>query len=198
MRRVFAWLALAPATLLADTNEIPPLRPPRGEITVPTWNEHGWIAFVAFIFVVAVLAFCLKWLLRSRPGRSVPPEIAACQALERLRERPEDAALAVEVSGIVRTYLRSALKLPPEELTTADLGRVLQAYPSLDSDLAVATVEFLRYCDQSKFASTPPHAGSGAVVGALRLVGKFETRRRQAIVEGHPGWGSAGTVGSGT
>jgi hypothetical protein len=228
--RTIAWLALAPATLLAATNEIPPLRPPRGEITVPTGNERGWLVVVAIVVLLAIVALCLKWLVRSRPGRKVPPEIAACQALERLRERPEDAALAVEVSGIVRTYLRSALKLPPEELTTAELEEALREYAALDGDLVVATIEFLRYCDQVKFAparpsptvvesregatsssasdatsrggegeeGATPNRASGAVVGGLRLVGKFETRRRQAIVEGQPGWGGAGPVGSGT
>jgi hypothetical protein len=198
MRIVFALFALWPATLLAATNDIPPLRPPRGEISAPTWNEQGWLASVAFIVVLSLLALCLRWLMRSRPPQTAPPEIVACQALERLRERPEDAPLAVEVSGIVRAYLRSVLKLPPEELTTAELQKTLEAYPLLDADLASATAEFLRYCDQVKFAPAPPGASSGAVVGALRLVGKFETRRRQAIVEGQPGWGSADAVGSGT
>jgi hypothetical protein len=192
MRRFrLAWFVWVPiAAVAADTNDIPPLRPPRGEIGLTYWQQHGWLCAgiaAAALATFACVILLARWLMRARPAGGRPPEIVACEALERLRDRPEDGVLASEVSRIVRTYLRSLLRLAPGELTSVEFRALMQQYPQLEADLVSATTDFLRRCDEQKFAPAPlPLSGTGAVVGGLRLVGKFETRRRQSP-EGWPG-----------
>src|SRR5690349_7995909 len=65
------FLAYAPL-LLADTNSdladnIPPLRPPRGEIPPSWWEQHGGWVIAGGCFALVALAALIWWLTRPKP-----------------------------------------------------------------------------------------------------------------------------------
>ena len=114
-----------PQRLVSDA--IPDLRPPRGLIPASSWFPHGWV----LIGLVPLIAGLVWWWVRRRQKAvaplALPPAIVARQSLELLRDRAEDALLAVEVSHIVRRFVVTSLKLPPGELTTPELWAAIQS-----------------------------------------------------------------------
>jgi len=181
-RSLFLWLmfTLTSAALAATnaTDEIPPLRPPRGEIPATFWEAHGWqVAGAGFAFA-ALLVILWRLLSRDRPMPVVPPEVAAHHSLEALRGRPEDAALLSVVSRSVRGYFVAALGLPQPEPTNRELAGLLQADKRVGTQLAAATGEFLARCEHRQFAPQPVPGNLGAVDQALKLVDEAAARQR--------------------
>jgi hypothetical protein len=173
---------LAPAFPLraADpisTNDIPPLRPPHAELPPSFWDQYGlWVVIVGVLFLAFVS--CLVWLLtRPKPPVVVPPEVLARQALEPLRQQPEDGALLSRVSQILRHYVAAAFDLPPGELTTTEFCRAIAEHPPIGPDLSAALSEFLRQADQRKFSQSAPAAPFSAATQALKLIDQAQARR---------------------
>ena len=175
-----AFLSFASNPALAAEEPIPALRPPRAELRLSFWQQHGWWVAVAAIIVLGAIAVWLRWRQRSTPVPVTPPDVLARSALEALRGRPEDIALVAEVSGIFRHYVIAAFNLPPDELTTAELHRALQSHPQASAELVAEIIEFLSRCDEYKFAPAHPASPFGAVTGALELIAKTEAQRKQA------------------
>jgi len=173
------------AAFAAD-DAIPKLRPPHDELQPTFWELHGWLTIAGIALVLTVLAFFIVWLRRPKPEEITPPEILARRALENLRGRAEDAALVVEVTRILRRYVLSVFGLPPDELTTAEIRQVLQSSKPTGPDLAVAITDFLRECDERKFAPAPPPPRTGVVDRALALLEKVEASRRQPLQAAPP------------
>jgi hypothetical protein len=155
------------------------LRPPHDELQPSYWELHGWWTVAGAVTTLAVLALFIAWLLRPKPEEITPPEILARRALEALRGRAEDAALVVEVSRVVRRYILLAFGLTPDELTTTEIRQVLQHSAPAGPELAAAITDFLRECDERKFAPAPPPPKVGVVDRALALLEKIESSRRQ-------------------
>ncbi len=178
------WLLAAPSLLAAATNtpgpdDIPPLRPPHAEMPPTFWEHDGlWVIVLGILFLA--LACAAGWfLLRPKPPVIVPPGVRAREALEPLRQAPEDGLLLSRVSHILRQYVAAAFDLPPGELTTTEFCRAVGSHASIGPELSAALSDFLRQCDQRKFtppASAPP---LGAVAQVLKLIELAEARRAQ-------------------
>jgi Domain of unknown function (DUF4381) len=155
---------------------IPPLRPPLQEIPPSFWEQHGAMIVAAGVLVIAALGAAV-WFL-TRPRKVTPPS-AAAQAraiLAPLRTLVEEGALLSRVSQVLRRYLAAAFALPPEELTTSEFCRALAAQPQVGAELSAAICQFLRRCDERKFAPQAGQPALGAVDQAMRFVSAAEER----------------------
>jgi hypothetical protein len=183
------------AAFAAEEN-IPKLRPPHDELQPSFWELHGWWTVAGIVLVLAALAFFIMWLRRPKPDGITPPEILARRALENLRGRTEDAALVVEVTRVLRRYILLAFGLAPDELTTAEIHQTLQHSKPVAPDLADAITDFLRECDERKFAPTPPLPQAGVVDRALALLEKVEASRQQPLQAAPPMTGPVSSAAS--
>ncbi len=190
-------LVLAANVMLgAEDERIPPLRPAREELQASFWEQHGWWVVLGGLVALGLLVFLINWLRRPRLQPVTPPQLAARRALEALRGRTEDSALVGEVSQVLRRYLYFALDLPPEELTTTELDGMLQSSRLNNPDLGKSAADFLRWCDERKFApasnlaakaaedsrsSSPQPPRLGAVVVACELIDRIEVHRQQRL-----------------
>ena len=175
-RRIGTCLGLLACAATNLPDQIPPLRPPRGEIPPGFWEEHG-LSIVAGSALALVFLGVAGWLLtRRKPPPPPAPETLARQALVRLRRRPEEGLLLSRVSRILRRYLVAAFGLPAEELTTAEFCAVLSHNQPVGPELSAGISEFLRRCDERKFAPAAPQPPLGAVERALALIEAAQRR----------------------
>jgi hypothetical protein len=167
----------AAATNSPTPDAIPPLRPPQAEMPPTFWEQYGlWVILLGVLLVALVCV--AAWLLsRPKPPVMVPPEVQARQALEPLRQQPEDGALLSHVSRVLRHYVAAAFDLPPGELTTAEFCRAIDGHAQIGSELSATLSEFLRQCDQRKFSPPAPAPPFSAVAQALKLIDQSQTRR---------------------
>ena len=86
------------------------------------------------------------------------PEVQARKELSSLRGQPETGALLSRVSGSVRHYAAAAFSLPAGELTTAEFCRAVIGNEAVGLSLAESVTDFLKRCDERKFA--PPTAAA--------------------------------------
>jgi len=163
----------------AAADEIPQLLPPRGEIPPGIWEQHSAAIVIGGILLLA-LGAVLVWFLR-RPKTILPvdPEVQARQELSSLRGQPETGALLSRISGSVRRYTAAAFSLPPGELTTAEFSRAVAGNEAVGSALAESVTDFLKRCDERKFAPPMVRPPIGAADEAMRLVEVAEARREE-------------------
>ena len=170
-------------------DDLPVLRPPRPEI-IPSFGErHAWTLTLALLALSVGLCICLRWALRKRKITPEPAEMAARKGLEALRGEPESGRVLSRISRTLCHYFAVTLQLPPGERTTAEFCRDIAARNRLDPGLVLQVGDFLRRCDERKFALSPPAQGGSAAAGALRLVELAESSRVQTV--------SGGTAGPG-
>jgi hypothetical protein len=167
----------AAATNTPGPDEIPALRPPHAELAPTFWELYGWWVILAGVFVLLLVCAAVWFLTRPKPPVLVPPEVQARQALEALRQQPEDGAVLSQVSQILRHFLTAAFNLPPGEVTTAECCRAIAGHGQVGPELAAALSEFLRQCDQRKFSPPPPAPPLSAVAQALKLIEQAQARR---------------------
>ena len=161
------------------TNDIPPLRPPHAEIPPTFWEQHTTgVALLGFA-LLALIGITIRYAARSKPPGIVSPGVQVRGELETLSKVPEDGLVLSKVSQAVRRYFGVAFALPPGERTTAEFCQAIAANDRVGSDLAVAASDFLRRCDECKFAPDAPPQATGAAEYALKLVAQAETRREQ-------------------
>jgi hypothetical protein len=162
---------------LGAVEDIPPLRPPKPELTPGFWDQHGgWIALGAAILLL-LLVLLVRVLTRKKPPRPVPPAVAARQALQPLCDREEDAALMARVSSVLRSYLIAAFGLAPEELTNSELCRTLEDHPGAAPEFTQAATRLLEGMDHCRFDPQSESEGEGRVVQrALELIDLAEDR----------------------
>jgi hypothetical protein len=161
------------------TNDIPPLRPPHAEIPPTFWEEHTTSVSLLGFAVLALFGIAIWFLTRPKPPVIVPPEVQARSGLESLRKLPEDGRVLSKVSQAVRRYFGAAFALPPGELTTAEFCRAIAENEQIGSEVSATTTDFLRRCDERKFAPDSPAEVMGAAEYALKLVELAETRREE-------------------
>ncbi len=165
----------------ASPDEIPPLRPPRGEIPATYWEQHGSRILLGTIAVLAVASLVLWRLSVVRPTPAPEAGVVARKSLDSLAGQPEDGALLSKVSQVVRRYFQSAFALPAGEMTTTEFNRVLTANPEIEPELSTTLADFLRRCDERKFSLPAPAPPLGAVAQAQALINQGETLRRQPV-----------------
>jgi len=83
------------------------------------------------------------------------------------------------ISQILRRYVGAAFALPPGEMTTADFCRAIAGHERLGAELSATLGDFLRRCDERKFAPAAPRPSLGAAAQALKIVELAEVRRAQ-------------------
>ena len=160
-------------------DEIPPLRPPRPEIPPGFWEAHRVSLTISTVIFLIIIGIALWFTLRARPRAEVPPEIQARKALDALKSQPESGVLLSNVSQILRRYVMAAHGLPAGELTTTEFCAAISAHPSIGTQLSAAIGEFLRCCDQRKFAPDSDGVPLDAVASALKFVEQSEQRRSE-------------------
>lgn len=161
-----------------DTNEIPPLRPPHAEIPSTFWEQHTASVAVIGFALLAFLGLAIWFARRPRPPVIVPPEVQARGELAALRQLPEDGGVLSRISQTVRHYFGTAFSLPPGELTTTEFCQAIAANSQIPPELATVTGNFLRRCDERKFAPDALPA-SGTADDALQLVDQAEAHREK-------------------
>ncbi len=176
---LFAAWSLRAATNSDDSADLLVLSPPHPELPPTIWEQYGAWLVVAAVALLALASFAVWWCLRPKPPVVLPPEVAARQELEALRQRTEDGKMLSEVSRVLRRYVAAAFELPRDEFTTSEFGRTLAGNEKIGSDLAVAVGEFLRRCDELKFGPSISPTPMGAAAHALELVKRGEARRAQ-------------------
>ncbi len=154
-------MLVARRMMAADTNPaaldaIARLRPPRGEIPPTFWEQYGLWVMVAACLLLG-LAGAAVWFF-NRPGQPIPLalEAQARQALRGLPQQPEDGVVLSGVSQILKRYVAAAFGLPAGELTTSEFCRALAGHEPVGPELSAAFADFLRHCDERKFAPRPP------------------------------------------
>lgn len=163
---------------VVSTNDIPPLAPPLPEIPPPPWEQFSWTLWilvpVALVIAALVILLCLR---QRKPPALVAPAAQARVALAALQARPEDVATLSQISQALRRYLITAFWLRPEEMTTTEFCATLKAHAKVGPELAGILSEFLRSCDERRFAPAGSPVPLGAAGRALQLVDQAEARR---------------------
>jgi hypothetical protein len=177
------------ATNTGPEEAIPPLRPPRPELPPGFWEQYWpWFVIGAPV-LLAALAAVVWYATRPKPPILTPPASQARQELEPLRRQPETGAVLSRVSQVLRHYIAAAFALPFGELTTGEFSRAIAGREQIGPDLSGALTQFLRECDQRKFAPAPPAVPLGAVQRAAELIDRAEAQRerlRQATAAAPP------------
>jgi hypothetical protein len=176
---IFSALPLRAQTNASGINALPTLVPPYAELPPALWEQHATSMVIAGLGIIALAAFVLWLVFRPRPKIIIPPEVQARQALEALRQEPEDGAALSRISQVTRHYFIAAFQLAPGELTTAEFNRELVRCHKINPELVLAAVNFLRNCDAHKFSTAAAPAKLGAANRALNLVEQAEQRRVQ-------------------
>ena len=162
-----------------QSNALPPLAPPYGEIPPTFWEQHATFVVLAGLGFAALAGVFIWLVLRSRPEIIIPPEVQARVALEDLRQRPEDGVVLSRISQAVRNYFIAAFQLTPGEFTTTEFNCVISKREEVGVELAAAVIDFLRDCDARKFSAVNSSAPMNAANQALGLVDRAEQRRAQ-------------------
>lgn len=181
-RAITALAITAAVTALAavpETNAIPKLLPPYGEIPPSYWEQHGAATAVAGVVALSVLAFGLWLVLRPKPVPPVPPDVQARTALGELRRQPEDGAQVSAVSQILRRYILAAFELPAGEVTTTEFCQMIERNDRMGTTLASTLATFLHECDARKFSLAAPGSPLDAAARALEFVTQAEQRLAQ-------------------
>ena len=153
------------------------LKPPRGELNLPTDANTRWGLWVGLALGAVVVAGSAAWLLRRE---SVPVAISAYEEakhrLQQLRTQPlpqpdEVDSFFVELSAIVRNYLEQRFQLRAPELTTEEFLEVAASSPDLSTQHQQTLQAFLLQADMVKFAGHRP--GKKGIRGALDAAEQF-------------------------
>lgn len=172
-------LAVPFSALAQPSNDIPALRPPHAEIPPTFWEQHTVSVSLVGLALLALMGVAVWFATRPKPAVVIPPEVQARGDLASLRQLPEDGQVLSKISQALRRYFGAVFALPPGELTTAEFCQAMAGNGQIGSNLATATAEFLRRCDERKFAPDAPPQAAGAADQALKLVEQAETQREQ-------------------
>jgi len=166
--------------------EAPKLQPPLGEIPPTFWEQHGVTVTLGVGGFVLFVVLAIWFWLRPRPTEAVAPEVEARKALEALSKRPEDGDVISGVSQILRHYVLTVFELPPGQPTTVEFCQLIERNDKVGKELSIVLADFLRECDDRKFAKSSSIASLHAAARALELVNQGEARRghlRQSAIE---------------
>lgn len=168
----------APAASLGPQEEKLVLSPPHAEIPPTFWEQYGVWTIVSGFLLLALLVLIVAWKLRPKPPVVVPIEVQTRKELELLRQQPRNGLTLSEISRALRHYFICAFDLPAGEMTTTEFREVLSQTGKAGPDLANQTIDFLRRCDESKFAPDASPENTAAADQALALLEAGELRRK--------------------
>ena len=163
-----------------SNEEIPPLKPPLGEIPPDVWEEHGTAMVTGGVLTLAAIGVAVWFAFRPRPVDPITPETQARKELETLKGQAQTGKLLSNVSRVTRSYLSRVFQLPATELTTTEFCELLAKEERVGLTLASTAQNFLKHCDELKFSSAPPPGPFDAVAESLKLVEQGEARLREA------------------
>jgi hypothetical protein len=136
------------------------------------------------MLIILAIVGLVVYMTRPKPALVVPPQVEARSALDSLRGLPEDGRVLSRVSQVLKRYITAAFGLPGEELTTTEFAQAIAAEERVGPELSRIATEFLRECDQRKFAPgrsapapVPEGPAAGAVAKALGIIDVAESRR---------------------
>ncbi len=178
------WAMLPFAALAQGTNaeeQIPPLRPPKPELPPGWWEQNGFWVLAAVVVLLTLSAAIGLICLRLKKTVVAEPARRAHQELEPLVGKPEDGLVLTRASQAVKGYYQSAFSLAQGELTTTEFCNVVNADTHIGRELGSALQDFLRRCDQRKFAPVTPPEPLNAARTALNLVDTGEQRRLELV-----------------
>ena len=101
---IFSKVPLFAQTNSETTNATLKLLPPYGELPPTFWEQNAPAISFAGLGAVALVAFVLWLIFRTKPKIIIPPEVQAREALQKLRAQPEDGAVLSRISQVVRIY----------------------------------------------------------------------------------------------
>jgi hypothetical protein len=175
-------VCLLPFFAVSQTNtnsaleEIPPLRPPRAEIPPGFWEQHSGQVLAVILVLLIGIGVALWLLFRGRPQTAMPPAVQARQVLNPLLGQPENGIVLSRVSQTLRGYMTGVFGLAPGELTTTEFCEVISESSVVGPGLSSEIAQFLRSCDQRKFAPDQDDSSLNAVATALKFVEQSEQR----------------------
>ncbi len=173
----FFFLATSPLSGQSETNALPKLLPPYGQMPPTFWEQHG-PAIVAGSVVLVLIAGLVLWrMCQRKPPVVVPPAVQAREALARWMGQPEDGNCLSDISQILRRYVVRAFEFPAGEFTTAEFCGELERSEKIGPELAQAISGFLRECDERKFSQAGSLTPLNAANRALELVALAEKVR---------------------
>jgi hypothetical protein len=161
-----------------STQEIPPLKPPQGEIPPSAWENNGFAIVTAGLLTLAGLSVAVWLGFRPRPVPAIPPDAQARAQLESLVGKPQTGRLISDVSRVTRGYLRDAFGLPTGEVTTTEFCAQLATQERIGPSLGSTAEQFLKHCDALKFSPSVPPSAFDAAAESLKLV---ELGERQLV-----------------
>jgi hypothetical protein len=168
----------AAATAGPDSLSLP--RPLGDELPLSFWDQHRWLILVVSAAVLVGLAALALAMRRPRKlPAPEPPYAIARSALEALRARPVDGSTVSATSHAVKQYVMAVFALGEAELTSAELERALESSSNATPELRSAIAQFLRRCDEWKFAPLPPDAQFRPVETGLELIQRIENESRK-------------------
>jgi hypothetical protein len=176
---IFSKVPLFAQTNSETTNATLKLLPPYGELPPTFWEQNAPAISFAGLGAVALVAFVLWLIFRTKPKIIIPPEVQAREALQKLRAQPEDGAVLSRISQVVRIYFSAAFQLSQGELTTTEFCREVSNSEKVGEELSSAATDFLRESDARKFSTTAGAEKIDAANQALNLVEQAEQRRAQ-------------------
>jgi hypothetical protein len=164
----------------SSNEEIPPLKPPLGDIPPEVWEEHGTAMITGGVLALAAIGAAVWLAFRPRPVDPIPPEMQARRDLENLKGQAQTGQLLSSVSRVTRSYLSRAFQLPMAELTTMEFCEQLAKAERVGPVLGATAQKFLKHCDELKFAPAPPPGPFDAVAESLSLVEQGQARLVEA------------------
>jgi len=170
-------ISVQAATNSAPADDLFRLNPPHAELPPSFWEQYGTWSVMAALFLLTLVAAALWLILRPKPSIPVLIEILTRRELEVLSQRNEDGQVLSQVSRVLRRYVAGAFELPPDELTTSEFCQAIAGHEEIGPDLAVRVGEFLRRCDELKFAPATSPTPVCAAARAMELVELGEARR---------------------
>jgi hypothetical protein len=110
----------------------------------------------------------------------LPPVVRARRALEELRDEPESGLVLSRISQVLRRFVLDEFSLPGGELTTAEFAQLVESNSGMEREFVSSLIEFLRHCDERKFAPAAPAPSqpATAVPRALELIRMAEVYRQ--------------------
>lgn len=154
-----------------NTKKKPPILPLKGPLDYPT--SYTVPLFISVLIVLAVIGIFIYFRRRSKLQPAVLPgmqdvidpwdlvqrRLAMLRETE-LHEEQEICDFYFQLTETVRMYLTGRSRLPFEETTTAELGRMLQRVNWINDDAAATMEHLFQDADLVKFARFIPNPDS--------------------------------------
>jgi hypothetical protein len=178
--RATLWLSLGGLVMQAVAQEEgPKLQPPLGEIPPTFWEQHGLTVILAAGGIILFIVLGVWFWLQPKPVAVLSPEEVARRELDALSKRPEDGEVISRASQILRQYVLGVFELPAGQPTTAEFCKLIGRSDKVGNELSTSLADFLRHCDERKFAKSGSIVPLNAAARALELVKQGEARHEQ-------------------